>query len=140
MRRQAILAIGEISDPIAVPALIPFLSERISDDALRKLGEDGLVDAFNLVLRAKVRPFWKRLRKQVDTASLVWMARTFMSEFAEANYEVLDSCINATAKLRLLATLPRPASYVPVDTSVLPRPASSTEVPSKENLPSISQT
>lgn len=224
LKIQTVLALGEIGDPIAIPTLVPFLGEQVADEALSKLGEGDLVDAFHKVLNARdetvleklkncpyrselakalshwlldevdkrfinfalLRLYEKRMEREreglfVDkarddrekffqqalrntnnrAANAAWalgelglveglpalekVAKRIIGslrgqrELMETDY-VLNSCIKAIAKLRLLATLPRPASIADIDTSVLPRPAHSTGAPSLENLPAIPQT
>ena len=50
---------------------------------------------------------------------------------------VVVECVQAIKTLKLFATLPRAASFVPEDTSTLPRPAPAPEAPSTANLPAI---
>lgn len=222
LRLQVIQALGEIGDSVAVPALIPFIGDQFAaDEALQKLGEGELVDAFSRVLNARdevalrklmacpyqselakafshhllnevykrysfaQRLFERRMERKREgwfvkakdkveakfqhslrdvankAANSAWAlgelglveglpalekaAKRIIGslrgqrELMETDY-VLSSCIKAIAKLRLLATLPRPASATDIDTSVLPRPATSTQALSTENLPAIPQT
>jgi len=50
---------------------------------------------------------------------------------------VVVECLQAVKTLKLFATLPRAASFVPEDISTLPRPAPAPEALSTANLPAI---
>jgi hypothetical protein len=80
MREKIFWALGEIGDPQAIPALIPFLGEREADKALRKLGQGDFVDAFHKVLDSRDEDAIKKLRE--------WGYRR---EVASAFIRVLDS-------------------------------------------------
>jgi hypothetical protein len=201
-------ALGEIGDPQAIPALIPFLGEWEADKALRKLGQGDFVDAFHKVLDSRdegaIKKLWEwGYRREIASAFIrmldsplfaellnfrtlkveegsssesdrdsgllkVWqqtLRYALNSIWALARLRAIEAipllerigrrrlalvpkdswqddpivaeCIQAIKILKFFATLPRPASFIPEDTSNLPRPAPAPEAPSTANLPAI---
>lgn len=94
MREKIFWALGEIGDPQAIPALIPFLGEREADKALRKLGQGDFVDAFHKVLDSRDEDAIKKLRE--------WGYRR---EVASAFIRVLDSPLVLVAEFLNFRTL-----------------------------------
>lgn len=173
LQMKAIWALGEIGDARAVPALIPLLGDqrpvrglRLSEhaaDALRKLGEGELVEAFFQTLKGNQAALEnlkgkhypeavEGLMRALDShytsraANAAWALgelgavealsklRSKVGAFSLAPERVKEACKKAIAKLEVLATLPRPAQAGVPSIETLPRPASVSEV-SKETLP-----
>jgi len=100
MREKIFWALGEIGDPQAIPALIPFLGEREADKALHKLGQGDFVDAFHKVLDSRDEDAIKKLREC-----------GYRREVASAFIRVLDSPLVAELlNLRMLEVVEKDSS------------------------------
>jgi len=163
LRVNAAWALGEIGDPAAIPALIPLLGEDWPPEApqisgyagaaLRRLGQDALVDAFDAALQGRpdgvellrchrgpeLTEALRRLldsRNQFRVAYGAWslgelgivellpQLRVCEREFRRSSaLPQLERITEAVKRLETQARLPRPATSPATSVQELPRPS-----------------
>ncbi len=142
-RREVATAFIHVLDSPLVAELLRFRMLKAMEESSSESDRDNkLLRIRQQTLRQALNSIWAlvQLRAVEALPLLERIGRRRLASIPKDEWQddpVVVECIQAIKTLKTLATLPRAASFVPEDTSTLPRPAPVPEAPSTANLPAI---